>query len=148
MLAARRRVAAPWIVLLTLLPPLARAQTGAASNAGLVADQTGDALPGVTITARNQSTDVPYVAMSNETGNYTITSLPVGAYVVSVELPGFRPGGGAGRSRLTHSANGDHDGRRGHLGQHGADPAAQRGRNTAQLTLLLPGTMTWPARIC
>src|SRR6266851_9309974 len=90
MLAAGRRIAAPWIVLLTLLPSLARAQTGAASITGLVADQTGGALPGVTITARNQSTDVPYVALSNEAGNYTITSLPVGSYVVSAELPGFR----------------------------------------------------------
>src|SRR5262249_61325807 len=88
--AASRRAAAPWIVLLTLLPSIARAQTGAASITGLVTDQTGAALPGVTITAKNQSTDVPYVVASNEAGNYTITSLPVGTYIVTPELQGFR----------------------------------------------------------
>src|SRR4051794_34492547 len=86
----RTRFAAVWIVLLTLLPSLARAQSVAASITGLVADQTGAALPGVTITAKNQSTDVPYVTTSNETGNYTIASLPVGTYVVTAELAGFR----------------------------------------------------------
>src|ERR1051325_4835386 len=86
-----RRFAAPWIVfLITLTPSLARAQTGAASITGLVTDQTGAALPGVTITAKNQSTDVPYVVTSNEAGNYTIASLPVGTYIVTAELQGFR----------------------------------------------------------
>src|SRR5438094_7828856 len=92
MLPARRpRVVAFWIVLLlTLAPSFARAQTVTASITGLVSDQTGAALPGVTITAKNQATDVPYVTTSNEAGNYTITSLPVGTYLVTAELTGFR----------------------------------------------------------
>src|SRR5438132_6253579 len=90
LVAQRWRIAAPWIILLTFVPSLARAQTGAASITGLVADQTGGALPGVTITAKNQSTDVPYVTTTNEAGNYTITPLAVGAYVVTAELAGFR----------------------------------------------------------
>src|SRR5213594_1980762 len=68
-------------VLLTLalllgLHSAAFAQTGAAS--------------GVTVTATNQATSVAYTAVSNAAGNYTITSVPVGAYVVKAELSGFK----------------------------------------------------------
>jgi hypothetical protein len=69
---------------------VARAQTGAASVTGLVTDQTGAAAPGVTITATNQATNVPYTAVSNEAGNYTIPSLPIGRYVVKSSLSGFK----------------------------------------------------------
>ena len=88
--ARMRRFLAPWAFLLVLLPAIAHAQTGAASITGLITDETGGALPGVTITATNQGTNVPYVAVSNEAGNYTITSVPVGSYIVKAELPGFR----------------------------------------------------------
>ena len=45
-------------ILLVLLPAGARAQTGTASITGLVIDETGGALPGVTVTATNQATNV------------------------------------------------------------------------------------------
>ena len=64
----------------------ARAQTGAASLTGIVTDQSGAAVPGATVTATNQATNVDYTAVSNEAGNYTMTSLPVGTYVVKAEL--------------------------------------------------------------
>ena len=85
-----RRWMALWALLLVLAPAAARAQTGAASVTGLVVDETGGALPGVTITATNQATSVEYVAVSNEAGNYTITAVPIGGYVVKAELTGFR----------------------------------------------------------
>jgi Carboxypeptidase regulatory-like domain/TonB dependent receptor-like, beta-barrel len=72
------------------LQAAAYAQTGAASITGLVADATGAAAPGVTITATNQATNVPYTALSNDAGNYTITAVPVGTYVVKAELAGFK----------------------------------------------------------
>ncbi|MPZ18015.1 MAG: hypothetical protein GEV06_08895 [Luteitalea sp.] len=80
------------LALLALLvwPAVAGAQTGAASITGIVTDETGAALPGVTVTATNQGTNVPYVAVTNEAGNYTITSVPLGAYVVNAELTGFK----------------------------------------------------------
>ena len=91
MLAARtRRTLSLCVLLLFLLTPLAHAQTGAASITGLVTDQSGAALPGVTVTATNQATNVAYTAVSNEAGNYTITSVPVGTYVVKAELTGFK----------------------------------------------------------
>ena len=68
----------------------AHAQTGAASLTGLVTDESGATVPGATVTATNQATSVAYTAVSNETGNYTIISLPVGTYVVKAELPSFK----------------------------------------------------------
>jgi hypothetical protein len=68
----------------------ALAQTGAASLTGIVTDQSGAAVPGATVTATNQATNVDYTAVSNEAGNYTVTSLPVGVYVVKAELARFK----------------------------------------------------------
>jgi hypothetical protein len=70
--------------------PAVLAQTGAASITGLLTDQSGAPAPGVTVTATNQGTNVPYTGVSNEAGNYTITSVPVGTYVVKAELSGFK----------------------------------------------------------
>jgi hypothetical protein len=73
-----------------LIPCAANAQTGAASITGLVSDQSGASVPGATVTATNQATNVDYTAVSNEAGNYTINSVPVGKYVVKAELSGFK----------------------------------------------------------
>jgi hypothetical protein len=72
------------------LQAVAYAQTGAASITGIVTDQSGAAAPGVTVTATNQATNVPYTAVSNATGNYDILSVPVGTYVVKAALSGFK----------------------------------------------------------
>ena len=78
------------VVLVLLAPAAALAQTGAASLTGIVSDQSGAAVPGATVTATNQATAVAYTAVSNEAGNYTITSLPIGTYVVKSELSSFK----------------------------------------------------------
>ena len=69
---------------------IANAQSGAGSITGLVTDETGGAMPGVTVTATNQATTVDYTAQSNEAGNYTIEGVPVGTYVVKAVISGFR----------------------------------------------------------
>ena len=51
---------------------------------------SGAAVPGATVTATNQATNVDYTAVSNDAGSYTITSLPVGTYVVKAELSRFK----------------------------------------------------------
>ena len=71
-------------------PAVAFAQTGAASLTGIVTDDSGAAVPGATVTATNQATNVEYTAVSNDAGNYTVTSLPVGSYVVKAELSRFK----------------------------------------------------------
>jgi hypothetical protein len=73
-----------------LFPVAAKAQTGAATLTGIVSDTSGAAVPGATVTATNQATNVAYTAVSNEAGNYTITSLPVGTYIVKAELTSFK----------------------------------------------------------
>ena len=72
------------------IPTDVAAQTGAASITGIVTDQSGATVPGATVTATNQATNVEYNGVANEAGNYTITSLPVGSYVVKAELAGFK----------------------------------------------------------
>ncbi|MBA2301485.1 MAG: carboxypeptidase regulatory-like domain-containing protein [Acidobacteria bacterium] len=78
------------VVLLAVFAAGAHAQTGAASITGLIVDQTGASLPGVTVTATNQATNVAYVTTTNQSGNYTITPVVLGSYIVKAELTGFR----------------------------------------------------------
>ena len=73
-----------------LTPAVTLAQTGAASLTGIVSDSSGGAVPGATVTATNQATNVAYTATSNEAGTYEITSLPLGVYVVKAELAQFK----------------------------------------------------------
>jgi hypothetical protein len=89
---SRTRALGLWLALILVLGlnESAFAQTGAASITGLLTDQSGAAAPGVTVTATNQATNVPYTAISNDAGSYTITSVPVGTYVVKAELSGFK----------------------------------------------------------
>jgi hypothetical protein len=68
----------------------ANGQTGAASLTGIVTDQSASPVPGATVTATNQATNVTYTAVSNETGAYTVTSVPLGTYVVKAELASFK----------------------------------------------------------
>jgi hypothetical protein len=74
---------------LTLATPVA-AQTGLATITGIVSDESGAAVPGVTVTATNQGTNIAYTGVANQAGNYIITSVPIGPYVISVELQGFK----------------------------------------------------------
>ena len=71
---------------LLMVPGYGWAQTGTATITGLVSDETGAALPGVTVTATNQATNVTDAAVTNAAGNYTITPLVVGTYVIKAEL--------------------------------------------------------------
>ncbi len=75
---------------LTALSIPSYAQSGGASITGLVKDESGAAVPGASISATSQATNVSYTATSNGVGNYTITNIPVGVYVVKSELSGFK----------------------------------------------------------
>ena len=65
-------------------------QTGLATVTGLVADSSGAAVPGVTVTATNQATNIAYTGSTNGAGNYVITSVPIGEYIISAGQAGFK----------------------------------------------------------
>jgi len=55
-----------------------------------VADASGAAVPGLTVTAANQATNLGYTGVTNEAGNYIITSVPISTYVIATKLQGFK----------------------------------------------------------
>src|SRR5215475_15230302 len=57
---------------------------------GVVTDPQGAALPGATVTVRNEATGVETVLTINSAGNYTTNPLVLGPYSVSVNLTGFK----------------------------------------------------------
>src|SRR5215468_9717339 len=58
--------------------------------AGSVKDDTGAALPGVTVTVTSPALQVPsVVGVSDERGEYRIIDLPPGTFRVQYELSGF-----------------------------------------------------------
>ena len=77
-------------LLLTCLPSIAHAQAIRGTLLGAVTDQTGGALPGVTVVITEQGTNVSRDTVTNETGNYTFPNLVDGTYSVKAELSGFK----------------------------------------------------------
>jgi hypothetical protein len=73
-----------------ILTTSAAAQTGLATVTGLVTDDSGAGVPGLTVTATNQATNIAYTGVTNDAGNYVITSVPIGDYVISVDAQGFK----------------------------------------------------------
>src|SRR5438094_9337593 len=61
-----------------------------AQISGSVKDQSGAVLPGVDVTATQTATGAKRSAVTNETGSYTLTNLPIGPYTLEMALPGFR----------------------------------------------------------
>ena len=83
------RVLAP-VLLLLVLPAAAGAQQGTAILEGTVVDESGAALPGVTVTARNEETGTTRSIVTDGTGRYRMPAIQSGVYSIKVELPGFR----------------------------------------------------------
>lgn len=57
---------------------------------GAVADDSGGALPGVTVTATNEETGRSRTAISNAEGFYDLKAIASGTYTVSASLDGFQ----------------------------------------------------------
>src|SRR5438309_2250300 len=68
----------------------ASAQETTGTITGVVKDQSGGVIPGATVTVRNVATGVSTIFVTDTTGVYVATNLPVGAYEVSVALAGFK----------------------------------------------------------
>jgi hypothetical protein len=66
------------------------AQQGSAELRGRLSDNTGGALPGVTMTVRNQASGVYRQSLSTTDGAYFMTGLIPGVYELTAEMSGFR----------------------------------------------------------
>src|ERR1700686_2562658 len=77
-------------VSLLLLPLGAFAQSSNGSISGTITDESGGALPGVTVTATNADTHASRSAVSNSVGHYEIPLLPPATYSAVAELAGFQ----------------------------------------------------------
>jgi Carboxypeptidase regulatory-like domain/TonB dependent receptor-like, beta-barrel len=83
----RHLTGAVLFLLLACVPALAQQTTGTIS--GRVLDEQGNAIPGVSITARNEATGFTRTESTNVEGIYRLAALPVGIYEVKAALPGF-----------------------------------------------------------
>ena len=61
-----------------------------AQISGTARDQSGAVLPGVEIKVTQTETGVTRDTITNETGSYVFTNLPIGPYRLEASLPGFR----------------------------------------------------------
>jgi len=57
---------------------------------GIVTDPSGSVLPGIKVTATNESTGVKFDTVTGADGGYFFPQLPVGSYTVSVAANGFK----------------------------------------------------------
>jgi len=61
-----------------------------AQISGTVRDQSGAVLPGVEVTATQTDTGIARNTITNETGSYVLSNLPLGPYKLEAALTGFR----------------------------------------------------------
>jgi hypothetical protein len=83
-------VIATAILAYVIATPTARAQTATATLSGVIIDQGGGLVPGVTVTVRNPATGAARTVTTDDRGRYTISNLEPGAYELRAELQGFR----------------------------------------------------------
>jgi len=79
------------IVSALLLATPVLAQTALGTLRGVVVDEQGAALPGVTMTARHTETNTVQTAVTGAEGQYLLPNLRPGKYQISGELSGFGP---------------------------------------------------------
>ena len=81
-----------FLLLLSLIPVPASAQSQAANGSieGVIVDNSGAVLPGVTVTVQNLDTGAERVVITNASGIYRAQLLQLGTYRVTAELTGFK----------------------------------------------------------
>ncbi len=73
-----------------LVASLASAQVSTSNISGTVTDKSGAAIVGAKVVAKHEATGVTYETATTSAGEYAISSVPPGAYSVTVTLSGFR----------------------------------------------------------
>ena len=66
------------------------AQSNLASVSGVVSDPKGAVVPAAAVSATNTATGVDTKTATDAAGFYAIRNLPIGAYTLTIEHPGFR----------------------------------------------------------
>jgi hypothetical protein len=79
-----------FLIFLMAATSLAFGQVGNGTITGTVLDPAGAVVPGAAVEAKNAETGVVFRAVSTNTGNYTIPDLPVGTYIVTAKVQGFK----------------------------------------------------------
>ena len=69
--------------------PRTAAQTVTGTIVGTILDAQGAAVPNASISAKNRDTDLERTAMSEASGEFTISSVPAGSYDITVSASGF-----------------------------------------------------------
>jgi hypothetical protein len=84
-----KRAVASLFALVVVSAGAAVAQVVTADVTGRVADPSGAAVVGASVTARNTGTGVSRTTQTNDEGSFTITQLPAGTYEITVEAANF-----------------------------------------------------------
>lgn len=78
------------LLCLTLLAGVALAQTDRGAITGAVKDPSDAVVAGARVIGKNLATGVEHKTVTTETGNYSLSGLPVGNYDLSIEASGFK----------------------------------------------------------
>ncbi len=78
------------VLLLLALAPLAQGQISSGSISGQIEDESGGAMAGVAVTARQESTGFVRATVTDKYGAYRIGEFSPGVYTIRAECPGFR----------------------------------------------------------
>jgi Carboxypeptidase regulatory-like domain/TonB dependent receptor len=79
-------------VLLVLNCPTCEAQTFRGTILGTVTDSSGAAVPGATVTIKNEDTGLTRTVTTADDGSYAAPELQIGNYSITVEKSGFKEG--------------------------------------------------------
>ena len=82
--------AASLAVVLGLLPTTAAAQVLYGSMTGTITDASGAAIPGATVTIKDEQTGLALIAVTDSTGTYNIRNITGGTYTLRAALQGFK----------------------------------------------------------
>ena len=85
----RFRTVAPVVILFLTITALGAAQTFRGAIQGNITDTQGAAVAGAKVTVTNTGTGLSREAVSDASGNYLLSELPLGEYTVAVSKEGF-----------------------------------------------------------
>lgn len=82
-----RRYCSLFVLFLTALAPIGRAQTATTSLHGVVSDSQGAVIAGVDVVVTQHGTGFTQAHKTNDEGEYNFQQIPPGTYDVKVSFP-------------------------------------------------------------